>query len=145
MFECRGFCSTEAEESVLNRNCAAYFGNGILIVLTNVMAPNVRIWFAADAVSHARRMKPDNHVNTLTPELEIKILVHLLCKSGPVSSVSIVWLRAGRSGDRIPVGTRFFAHVRTGPGAHPASCTMGTGSFPGVKAAGAWCWPPTPS
>jgi hypothetical protein len=31
------------------------------------------------------------------------------------------------------VGVRFFAHVQTGPGAHPASCTMGTGSFPGVK------------
>jgi hypothetical protein len=24
------------------------------------------------------------------------------------------------------------APVQTGPGAHPASCTMGTGSFPGV-------------
>jgi hypothetical protein len=43
------------------------------------------------------------------------------------------WLRAGRSGDRIPVGARFFAAVQTGTGAHPASCTMGTGSFPGVK------------
>jgi hypothetical protein len=30
-------------------------------------------------------------------------------------------------------GGRFFAHVQTGPEAHPASCTMGTGSFPGVK------------
>jgi len=28
---------------------------------------------------------------------------------------------------------RFFAPVYTGPGAHPASCIMGTGSFPGVK------------
>ena len=28
---------------------------------------------------------------------------------------------------------RFFATVQTGPGAHPASCTLGTGSFPGVK------------
>ena len=28
---------------------------------------------------------------------------------------------------------RFSATVQTGPGAHPASCTMGTGSFPGVK------------
>ena len=30
------------------------------------------------------------------------------------------------------MGTRFSA-VQTGPGAHPASCTMGTGSFPGVE------------
>ena len=28
---------------------------------------------------------------------------------------------------------RFSTPVQTGPGAHPASCTMGTGSFPGVK------------
>ena len=28
---------------------------------------------------------------------------------------------------------RFSAPVQTGPGAHPASCTKGTGSFPGVK------------
>jgi hypothetical protein len=37
------------------------------------------------------------------------------------------WLRAGRSGDQIPVWVRFFVHVQTGPGANPASCTMGTG------------------
>jgi len=30
-------------------------------------------------------------------------------------------------------GARFSAHVQTSPGPHPASCTMGTGSFPGVK------------
>ena len=36
-------------------------------------------------------------------------------------------------GDRIPVGARFSAPVQTGPEAHPASCTMGTGSFPGVR------------
>ena len=29
--------------------------------------------------------------------------------------------------------TRFSAPVRTGPGAHPSSCTMGTGFFPGIK------------
>ena len=34
----------------------------------------------------------------------------------------------GRSGDRIPVRPRFSAPVHTGPGAHPASCTVGTGS-----------------
>jgi len=31
---------------------------------------------------------------------------------------------------------RFSAPVQTGPGAHPASYTMGTGSFPGVKRPG---------
>jgi hypothetical protein len=30
-------------------------------------------------------------------------------------------------------GARFSALVQTGPGAYPASYTMGTGSFPGVK------------
>ena len=32
-----------------------------------------------------------------------------------------------------PRGSRFSATVQTGPGAHPASCTMGTESFPGTK------------
>jgi len=50
------------------------------------------------------------------------------------SSVGTVdLLRVWRSGDRIPVGTRCCATVQTGPGAHPVSCTMGTGSFPGGK------------
>ena len=42
-------------------------------------------------------------------------------------------LRAARFGDGIPVGARFSSPVQTGPEAHPPSCTMGTGSFPGVK------------
>ena len=41
-------------------------------------------------------------------------------------------LRAGWFGNRILVG-RYFLPVQAGPGAHPASCTMGTGSFPEVK------------
>ena len=40
-------------------------------------------------------------------------------------------LRAGLSGDRIPVGARFSVSVQTCPGAHPASYTMRTGSFSG--------------
>jgi len=54
-------------------------------------------------------------------------------RSGPVRVVYNDWLRAGGSGNRIPVGTRYSTSVQTSPGAYPASCTMGTGSFPGVK------------
>jgi len=32
---------------------------------------------------------------------------------------------------------------QTGPWAYPASCAMNTGPFSGIKAAGAWVWPPT--
>ena len=52
---------------------------------------------------------------------------------GWVASRYSDWLRAGRSGDRILVEARFSAPVQTGPGAHPASCIMGTRSFPGGK------------
>jgi len=43
------------------------------------------------------------------------------------------------------VGARFSAPVQTGPGAHPASYTMGTGSFPVVKRPGRGVDHPPPS
>ena len=55
------------------------------------------------------------------------------------------WLLGWTVRDRIPVETRFSAHVQTCPGAHPASCTMGTGSFPGVNRPGCGVYHPTPS
>ena len=54
-------------------------------------------------------------------------------------------LEAGRSGDRIALGARFSAPIQTSPGAHPASYTMGTGSFPGVKQPGRGADHPPPS
>ena len=39
----------------------------------------------------------------------------------------------------------FSASVQIGPGAHPASYTMGTGSFPGVKRPGRGVDHPSPS
>jgi hypothetical protein len=50
--------------------------------------------------------------------------------------VSSVGTATGRSGGRIPVGVRFSAPFRTGPGAHPTYYTKGAGSFPGVKRPG---------
>ena len=55
------------------------------------------------------------------------------------------WLRDRRFGDRIPVGKRFSAPVQTGPQAHPASYTIGTGSFPGAKRPGRGVHHPPPS
>ena len=40
---------------------------------------------------------------------------------------------------------RFSAPVQTGPGVHPTSCTMGTGSFPAVKRPGRGVDHPPPS
>ena len=59
---------------------------------------------------------------------------------GRDSSVGIA-TRYGLDGPGIESrwGARFSAPVHTGPGAYPASRTMGTGSFLGGKAAGAWC------
>jgi hypothetical protein len=55
----------------------------------------------------------------------------------PDSSVGIATLY-GLDGPGIESrwGAKFFVHVQTGPGAHPASRTMSTGSFPGVKRPG---------
>jgi len=43
------------------------------------------------------------------------------------------------------VGAKFSAPVQTDPGAHPASYTMGTGSFTGVKQLGRGVDQPPPS
>ena len=63
------------------------------------------------------------------------IELYLLRNDRPGSSVDIVTgYGLDGPGIEIPVGgTRFSAPVHTGPGAHPASCIMGTGFFPGVK------------
>jgi len=57
------------------------------------------------------------------------LFVNLYCEPG--SSVGITTeLRGGRSGIEFRRG-RDFPPVQTGPGFHPASCKMGTGSFSG--------------
>jgi len=49
---------------------------------------------------------------------------------------SVVGIEADYGLDGLGIKSRWgqdFLPVQTGPGAHPASCTMGTGSFPGGK------------
>ena len=69
-------------------------------------------------------------------ELQTHIYKDTILLSGPGSSVGIATeLRAGASGIESRWG-QDFPPVQTDPGANPASCTMGTGPFPGVEADG---------
>ena len=74
------------------------------------------------------------------------VVVVVVVVGGRDSSVGIA-TRYGLDGRGIesPVGATFSAPVQTGPGAHPASCTMGTGSFTGVERRGVVLTPNPPS
>ena len=65
-------------------------------------------------------------------------------QSGPGSVVGIASGNGLDGPGSNPGGARFSAPVQTGPGAHPASCTMGTGSFPGIKSGRGVTLTPTP-
>jgi hypothetical protein len=98
-----------------------YFNNTQCFIYK--MSPNTDLSFAKDR--HLRFCHKYLTNNVEVPPAHI---------SGPrqLSRYSD-WPWAGRSGDGNPVGARFSAPVQTSPGAHPASCTMGTGSFTGGK------------
>jgi hypothetical protein len=65
---------------------------------------------------------------------------------GPVqSSLYSDSLRAGRSGNRIPVAERFFAALQTESEAYPTFCTISTILVLWGKAVGTCRRPPTPS
>ena len=61
-------------------------------------------------------------------QISITVALRTYCGPGWRSRCSDS-LRAGRFGDRTPVGARLSSSVQTGPLAHPASCTMVTGSL----------------
>jgi hypothetical protein len=67
----------------------------------------------------------------------IIILIIITSVMGRDSSVGIATrYRLDGSGIESPWVARFSAPIQNGPGAHPASYTMGNGSFPGVKRPG---------
>jgi len=76
----------------------------------------------------SRKRRSDPAVESLTFDIVLRYLV------GRNSSVGIA-TGYGLDGPGIESrwGARFSAPVQTVPGTHPASCTMGTRSFPGVK------------
>jgi hypothetical protein len=77
------------------------------------------------------------------------ILVLYSDKYGPGSSVGIATDYGlegpGIESKKIPVGGDIFCTRSDRPWGHPASCTMGTGSFPGVKRPGRGADYPPPS
>jgi len=59
-----------------------------------------------------------------------------LCGSGSVVDIATGYGLDGPGIESRWGGARFSALVQSGPGAHQSSCTMGIGSFPGVKRGG---------
>ena len=60
------------------------------------------------------------------------IQICISANSGSVVGIATAYRMDG-PGIESRWGARFSAPVQTGPEAHPASCTMGTGSFPVVS------------
>ena len=59
-------------------------------------------------------------------------LTTAICGPGSVVGIATGY-RLHSPGIESRWGVIFSSPVHTSPGAHPASCTMGTGSFPGVN------------
>jgi len=83
--------------------------------------------------------RPNDFPHTLANNLRVSTVVDSTNKVGfpkqagrvaqSVQRLATDWTVRGSN----PAGARFSAPVQTGPGAHPASCSMCTGSFPGVE------------
>ena len=71
------------------------------------------------------------------------IIIIIVGRDNSVGIATHCWLDGPEIESRW--GARFSAPVQTGPGAHPSHCTMGTGSFPGVKRPGRGAEQPPPS
>jgi hypothetical protein len=94
----------------------------------NILDSQLILWFMLQArsIQEIRILRKLIHCNLI----RIYIARRILCIFG--STVGIVTeLRAGRSGDQIPLRARNSAHIQTSLEAHPVSCTMGTVTFPG--------------
>jgi len=116
----------------------------ILLFIQSLVQPSHNIWYPASTGRQTDRRMYQVNGNCATQSDSSDILLPiyqstrchipechkiLTCAVFRISDS----VRAGRYGDRIPVEARFSLSVQNGPGAHPASYSMGTVSFPGVK------------
>jgi hypothetical protein len=74
----------------------------------------------------------DLHTELFTPAMYYRLAVLRNFVHCYIIYVCTFNVGCGRSRDRIPVVARFSVPAHTGPGAHPAFCKMGIGSFQGV-------------
>jgi hypothetical protein len=104
-------------------------------IIQNARAPNS----TPPAVMQLRSM-----VNTVVASRNIKCtMVKIMGRDSSVGIATCYGLDGPGTGSRW--GRDFSAPVQTGPGAYPASYTMGTVSFPGVKRPGHGIEHPHPS
>jgi hypothetical protein len=92
---------------------------------------------ALTSARHPSLFNSKSTPSTLSQSSEINLNIILPSTKGRDSAVGIA-TRYGMDGPGIESQgrARFSAPVQTGPWAHPPSCTMGNGSFPGVKRPG---------
>jgi hypothetical protein len=125
-------------------------------LLLQIVCPHVKLYAAArnqtafcvTFASLHHRIEDAIKNGTLIIDAFYSILTHLLTFPNPVAPNAPFCGFAPTlvAGTNICSSHSLGFHVQTGPGAHPASCTMGTGSFSGVKRPGRGAdHPPPPS
>ena len=102
------------------------------------LAPCFSVYFKSrnhkNATEPTEEPLPTHSKSNRKSETTICLSFMCITSCGPGSVVGIATgYRLDGPGIESRWGARFSAPVQTGPEAHPASCTMGTGSFPGVK------------
>ena len=128
--KCVSYCCTMFLRDTFTQITLAELGSGFAQKgrhSTCSMAVTVaQIWLKLKVLTNFGKINPVTHSTKL-------FMYGSMDKDGSSSSVSIATeLRAGRSGIESRWG-RDFPPVQTSPGAYPASCKVGKGSFPGVK------------
>ena len=106
-----------------------------------------RLLYCGIMKASSNMSSPQSPISSATSQVQYCLFSLRLSSSWGRDSAVGVATRYGLDGPGIESrwGARFSAPVQTGPGAYPASCTMGTGSFPGVKRPGCGADHPPPS